>query len=313
MKKILLAITVISIAVTSCCNKTANNVDYSDPSLWVQTGVEINPAYADVVWFTGTMFHEQQDEDGNQLHRIFLTDEQKEKLYKVGFGTYKLLFPDSLNFFSPCLHQFTLDLIDQPQHVEDSLFEAVGDEAYAFFHYYMENMNNGRPYILAGMSQGGMMVRSVLKRMSDEEFAGMKAAYCMGFGLSPEDVECKHIVPATGEFDLGVTISYNSVADEAGIWELVRNNAVSCINPVNWQTDSTPASFEYNGMLLSAHIDPAYNLIFVDGFDFSTIGAVDGFEKYPWFPTNLHVADIPVYAPYIRRNALDRAYGLGAE
>jgi len=258
------------------------------------------------------MFVEQQDENGNQLHRILLTDEQKEKLCRMGVATSKLLFPDSLNFFSPCLHQFTLDLIDEPKDIRDPMFEAVGYEAYEFFHYYMENMNNGRPYILAGMSQGGMMVRSILKLMTDEEFAGMKAAYCLGFGLSPEDLEYKHIVPATGEYDLGVTISYNSVADEAGIWELVRNNAVACINPANWQTDSTAASFEYNGMHITTHIDPAYNIIFVDGYDFSTVGAVEGFDRYSWWPTNLHIADLPMYAPFVRRNALDRAYGRGA-
>jgi len=309
MKKALLTITIITMAFNSCCNKPAASVDYSDPACWVQNGKEINPDFVDVFWLTGTLFQEQLDENGCSTYRIVMNDEQREKFCQVTLGTNHLLFPDSLNFFSPCFHQFTLDVIDKSQEFRDSIFDAVGDEAYAMFHYYMENMNNGRPYILAGMSQGGIMVRNILKRMNDEEFSKMKVAYCMGFGISEEDLRCPHIVPATGEFDTGVTVSYNSVADTNGIWELVRNNAVICMNPANWKTDSTPAEIEYNGMHLTAHIDPAYNLIFVDNFDFSTVGEVKGFD-YPWFKTNLHVADIPVYAPYIRRNALDRAYGL---
>lgn len=260
-------------------------------------------------WFCGTMFQEQKDENGNQLHRVNMDEEQRAKYCKAALGTaHTLLFPDSLNFFSPCFRQFTLDLIDEPQSVFDSLTNEVADEAYAMFHYYMDNMNDGRPYILAGMSQGGLMVKSVLKRMTDEEYSRMKVAYCMGFGLSEEDLKCEHIKPATGEFDKGVTVSYNSVADVNGIWDIVHNNAATCINPANWKTDSTAVEVEFMGMHLKTHIDPAYNLIFVDNFDFSKMPTAEGFDKYPWFKTNLHVVDIMLYAPFIKRNALDRAY-----
>lgn len=282
--------------------------DYSSQSSWVNNLNEINPDFADVVWFTGTMFQEEKDENGKDLHHIFLTDAQKAHYAEITLMTKEMMYHDSLNFFAPFYHQFTLDLIDCPAEYMDSIYNVVADEAYAKFHYYMENMNNGRPYILAGMSQGGMMVRGVLKRMTDEEYSKMKAAYSLGFGLSEEDLQCKHIVPAEGQYDKGVTVSFNSVADVDGIWPLVRNNAVTCMNPVNWKTDSTPAEFEFNGMKLTAHIDPAYNLIFVDNFDFSKYPSVPGFDKYDWFKTNLHIFDIPLYAPFLRQNTLDRAY-----
>lgn len=310
MKQLFLsALVLVVMASCNSSDKTAENIeaDYSKPECWVQTDREINPEWVDVFWCTGTLFKEQKDSLGNDLHRIYMTDEQRQRYCDVTLSTRDMLFPDSLNFFSPCFHQFTLDVIDLPTEYFDSISNAVADEAYAMFHYYMENMNNGRPYILAGMSQGGMMTRGILKRMTDEEFSLMKAAYSLGFGLSKEDLECKHIVPAEGEFDKGVIISYNSVADDNGIWEAVWNNAVACINPVNWKTDSTSAEFDYNGMHLKAHINTSNSLIYIDGYEFGEPSAV-GMENYSWFKTNLHVAEIPMYAQFIRRNALDRAY-----
>lgn len=282
--------------------------DYSSQSCWVNNLNDVNPDFVDVVWFTETLFDQEKDENGKDLYRILLTDEQKTIYSKVTTKENKGLFPDSLNFFAPFYHQFTLDIIDFPAVFIDSFFNIIADEAYAKFHYYMENMNNGRPFILAGLSQGGMMVRGILKRMTDEEFSKMKAAYVLGFGLSKEDLQCKHIVPAAGQYDKGVTISYNSVADVNGIWTYVANSAVTCINPVNWKTDSTPAEFEFKGMKLTAHIDPAYNLIFVDNFDFSKYPSVPEFEKYNWFKTNFHIFDMPFYAPSLKQNVLDRAY-----
>jgi len=273
---------------------------------WIETGNEINENYADVFWICGTLIPSVQDADGHPVYRIGQTPEQQAIFTKTALNTRDAIFPDSLNFFSPLYHQFTLQSIELPAETFDSLYQAIADEAYAAFHYYMENLNNGRPYVLAGMSQGGMMVRGILKRMTDEEYSKMKVAYCMGFGLSGEDLTYSHIKPAEGEFDKGVTVSYNSVASHEGIWPLVLNDAQAIINPANWKTDHTPATFTAGADTVTVQIDSLYNVLMVKGLTPFDTSAMPINET--WVKDNLHGADISLYNGYLRKNVLDRVY-----
>jgi len=270
------------------------------PTDWVDTGREINENYADVIWFTGTLFDSETDGE----YRIRQTDEEKKVYLGPTLWARDNLFADSLNFFAPYYHQFTFSSLELPKESFDSLCEVIYDEAYASFHYYMENMNNGRPYVLAGMSQGAMVVDGILKRMTDDEYQKMVAAYMLGYGLSTEDLTCSHIKPATGALDKGVTISFNSVTSEKGIWPLVYNNSQAVINPVSWSTDTLPAVMFASGDTVTVKIDDDLKVLIVKGWTHHD--TVD--MKGSWVNDNLHLEDLIMYAPLVKRNVLDRIY-----
>lgn len=295
MKK--LAITIISFMALGCGPKA------SVPE-WVDTGKEVNENYGDVIWFTGSLFGGLKDDTGNTIYRISLSDGEKRVMHESAMYIMQHIFPDSLNFFCPYYHQFTLDSLHLPEKELDSLGNAIADEAYSCFHYYMQNVNGGRPYILAGMSQGAMMVRGILKRMTDVEYSGMKAAYSLGFGLSPEDLECDHIIPASGEFDKGVTVSFNSAVSHMGIWPFVYNNAQAVINPVNWRTDCMPARFITDRDTVTVQIDSVYNILILKGCNHYYHNDM----SEPWVEDNRHLEDLLLYIPFLKRNALDRMY-----
>ena len=61
---------------------------------------------------------------------------------------------------------------------------ASGKDALNIFRYYMDNINDGRAYILACFSQGAMMVRAILGTLTDDEYRNMKAACMIGMGLT---------------------------------------------------------------------------------------------------------------------------------
>lgn len=137
---------------------------------------------------------------------------------------------------------------------EQALSNAYVDIS-AAFKYYLEHKNNGRPIILAGFSQGADMCYRILEEYygGDGERAvalrdNLIAVYAIGWPMT-EEMIAKHpqIVPAKGEDDTGVVISYecedgtvnSSLTIPAGVKAL-------SINPLNWRTDSTKADKSLN-------------------------------------------------------------------
>ncbi|MCQ2155458.1 MAG: hypothetical protein MJY55_06580 [Bacteroidales bacterium] len=61
-------------------------------------------------------------------------------------------------------------------------------------------------------------------------------------------------------------------------------------------------------MELTNHIDKETHVIFVDGFDFETHPVA--FPGFPagWTEHNLHLYEVKMYAPFLRKNIKDRAY-----
>jgi Protein of unknown function (DUF3089) len=112
------------------------------------------------------------------------------------------------------------------------------------FEYYLKHLNNDRPFILAGHSQGSMDLITLMR----EHFKSVKlqkqlvAAYLIGYSVTKEDFrQYPWMKPATGESDTGVIISYNSQAPWAKRSPVILSGAF-CINPLNWKTDGTPAA-----------------------------------------------------------------------
>ena len=54
----------------------------------------------------------------------------------------------------------------------------------AAFHHFLINYNQGRPFILAGFSQGGKSVVELMKHLSEEERKRMIAAYVLGYKVT---------------------------------------------------------------------------------------------------------------------------------
>jgi len=287
-----------ALIVTSCAS-----VHQDSEVEWVDTGRETNPNYADVVWFTGTLFDNAIYDDANtDEYRIRQTADEQPYYTQCTLWARDNLFPDSLNFFAPFYHQFTFSSLTLPPADFDSLCEVIYDEAYASFQYYMDHFNQGRPYVLAGMSQGAMVVQGILKRMSDDEYSRLVAAYSLGYGLSAESLACSHIRPAQRATDHGVTISFNSVASREGIWPFVYNNTQAVINPVSWSTDTATATFVALSDTVSVRIDSDLKVLMVSGWTHHDTVQMEG----KWVNDNLHLEDLIMYAPLIRRNVLDR-------
>lgn len=153
------------------------------------------------------------------------------------------IFAATANFYAPYYRQIGMPVyIATPE--ERAIYTQVAfSDIKAAFRYYMDNFNEGRPFILAGFSQGAQLVLELLKNdvITSREQQRLIATYAIGWQITPEDLlKYSQLKMARGETDTGVIVSWNTEAPEVTYSLLVPQKTLG-INPLNWQTTSAKA------------------------------------------------------------------------
>lgn len=298
------------------CSSTIDNEQKQNPwaeeTMWYKAAQPYNENKIDVLYFVSTDVVSARDSIGQVVWQSQLIPADVAAMNAELDWVSGIMFCNDFNFYAPYYHQFTFDAIWQLDKVRfDSVYCNVAREACDAFDFYMAHKNNGRPFVLAGFSQGAMLTLEVLKHMTDSQFSQMIACYTIGYRLTAKDLEHPHIKAATGETDRGVVISFNSTQTREAIWPFVSEGAATCINPVNWRTDATPAEFAFRGTNNTVHVDPETNVLIVNTDNPSFYYAY--YDKATFF-ADAHVSrdcmhhwDLLFYCPMIHDNALKRA------
>lgn len=286
----------------SCSHKTVSQWDSSE--MWYQNDRQTDKELIDVFYLVSTVTNKSIDANGNEVFRAQLTpDERKGFSKEMRFANY--MFGDSVNFFSPYYHQFTMSAVSTPIPNKMDSLVSVTKEVCDAFDYYMTHYNKGRRFVIAGFSQGAIHTLSLLKHMTDKQYKQMIAAYMMGYRLTAEDLQHPHVKAATSATDTGVTVSFNSVTSPDAIWHDITDGAATCINPVNWTTDTTPAQIVYHGDTAMVSVDTTYNVLVLDGLDINNFYTPGQEVYYP--KGNLHHWDLRFYRESIKANVQQRA------
>ena len=211
---------------------------------------------------------------------------------------------NQLNYFSPYYRQCTLQSFTSSDLMQKRIPLAMGDVRRAFSHY-LRHLNGGRPFILAGFSQGAYAVVELLKEMDSATYSRMVAAYVIGWKVTDEDLTKTHnIRPAHDSTDIGVTICYNSVRDNRCVIPLISEDNCVAINPVNWRTDATPATLisPISPDTVTVTLDTNTLLLTVEGYSPTNyVLPLIGREG------NYHRLEISLYQHCLRRNVALRA------
>lgn len=272
--------------------------NYADSSQWC---IFERGASVDIFYITSTETGDYVEENVTRHFCDTYNDELRAKLLGEMKGVDKLLAGD-LNFYSPYYRQCTMETFTDTALIAERSPLAMGDVQRSF-DYYLEHFNAGRPFILAGFSQGGMAVVELLKHLDVRAASRMVAAYVIGWKVTDADMAGNaNFVAAHDSADLGVTICYNSVRSPECAIPLLSDGNRMAINPFNWRTDATPAPLFFRGDTLSVALDTASLLLCVDGYTrddymLPLIG-VEG---------NYHCLEISLYADALRRNMALRA------
>ena len=226
--------------------------DYSQEASWLQLP-EITKD-VDAFYIYSTVYVESSFEEGAPDYATLDNPE----MIGGALGEYVTnasVYEESCNVFVPWYRQagmrYAGEVSKQTGDIDAALAGVSYTDIKAALDYYFEKCNNGRPFIIAGHSQGSAMVKYVLKNYFLEHpdyYKRMVAAYAIGFSITKADLEAyPHLKFATGESDTGVIISWNTEGpknvEENAKNAVVLPGAIS-INPLNWKLDETyaPAS-----------------------------------------------------------------------
>lgn len=244
--------------------------DYSETTMW---HVELNDIGegADVFYIPSTWEYDWITSDGRICHYADPSITKHHDDVEIEMKGVADYMADGNNFYSPHYRHITLD--SWATLNEDTIRRRYNDVSFVdvrnAFDHYMNNDNNGQPFIIAGFSQGGKSVVELLKVLTPDQRDRLVAAYILGYKVTPDDVKtAPWIKAAQGADDTGVTICYNSVSDVKYVKPIVSAPTVMCINPVNWRTDAIPAVLNDT---ITVTLSPEYKVLVVDGYDDSTL------------------------------------------
>jgi len=252
MKKYILVVFWLFIfcVILSSCNKQVSNTpkdnakpDYSDPASWI-TSFETTKE-VDVFYVYPTV-------SSNGSGNMDITNKNEQALAKGIFDAQASVFKGNANVYAPYYRQMSTGakIPDDPNALATDLDEfkkAAGDVQDAF-NYYINNLNNGRPFIIAGHSQGTMALIELIKKEfgnSEDLRKRLVAAYLIGYTVTDEDLALSGLTAAQGESDTGVVVTFNTQSATSVGGPMLMKGA-NCINPLNWKTDATPADASLN-------------------------------------------------------------------
>ena len=282
------------VAVVSCAprERIPDAPDYSSPEAWYITD---RGADVDLFYISST-----ETGDSKVGRRIVHFAQAADSAACPGIrsemqGVDRIMGGD-LNFYSPFYRQVTMETYLDSALIA-SRFPTAMDDVRAAFKYYVDELSGGRPFVLAGFSQGAEALVELLKEMPDSLQPRLVAAYVLGWKITADDAAASAIRPAKRADDFGVTICYNSVDAPSSASPLVSAGNTVAINPVNWCTDATPAVLFDS---LTVTLDPETKLLLVDGFG-------DGVAWEPYFQAGCyHTYEIRWYGDLLKENIAAR-------
>ncbi|MBI2423522.1 MAG: DUF3089 domain-containing protein [Candidatus Hydrogenedentes bacterium] len=176
--------------------------------------------------------------------------------------------------YAPKYRQATLYSFFEPSRAPEkkngyqALELAYSDVARAFDHF-IEHECQGRPFIVAGHSQGAQHAMRLIAERIDQTplYERLIAAYAIGYSM-PEDLFTRvytNVKPCTSPAQTGCVIHWDTFKEGStpenlgfhyypGGWESAAGKKRYCVNPLTWTSETTraPASLNSGALIVNA-------------------------------------------------------------
>lgn len=298
--------------------------DYSQPESW--SALPFRTDAADVLpkgetWVSDSL-------KGVDVFYVHPTMYQKGPLWNASLDMKKLnkkvdkypvrlqasVFNKSCRVYAPRYRQAVVKVFGERTEDGKAALNLAYQDVKRAFTYFLEEYNKGRPFIIAGHSQGTHHGRRLLREMIDttQLKQQMVAAYVIGFSVN--DSMYQNLRICSDSTETGCYVSWMSFKTEyqpTGWWF---ENTQS-INPLTWSTDTSKVTdFNYSGTVV---LSPNRKLNRSMSVQIKDLGGkvlwVD--TKAPWLRLmkNLHIADYGLFYHSIRKNVADRISAYNAQ
>lgn len=249
VKRILLIFITLMVSVIFVGYENTKDItDYSKAEHWLATPASVDKK-VDVFYLYPTAWQKTNKEEPNICE---IDNSSMLKGSKLAFARQATAFETVGNIYAPYYRQvdvaycLTLPVEEQAK--------AIGgiptSDVIAAFDYFIKHYNNGRPFILAGHSQGSNTLVYLLSKYMKENpevYDRMIAAYVIGYSVTDKYLaENPHLKFAEGPDDTGVIISYNTEAPIVNGQNPVLLPGAISINPITWTRDEKTAIAEEN-------------------------------------------------------------------
>ncbi len=235
----LIKIMLLLVLAAFCSLASAQEPDYNNTAAWAYWRVGENKA-ADLFIVCPTV---DLGTDGHT--NMSLTDENIKGNFTGALNMQRGIYEKNCRMYAPYYRQATLADYTLPRQDAAAYFDLAYSDVRAAFLYYMQHENNGRPFVLAGFSQGAEMCLRLLKEFGNTDFVknNMVACYAIGWRFTPQEAkQYPYIRPAQSADDLGTVIMFNSEAPEVTSSAIVPEGVKTfAINPLTWSCGSQKA------------------------------------------------------------------------
>jgi hypothetical protein len=166
---------------------------------------------------------------------------------KTAFAEQATAFDTVANVYAPYYRQAdAVTVLSSPIATQTAIISGTPThDATAAFAYYIAHYNHGRPFILAGHSQGSNVLIFLLSgylKQHPAVYRRMIAAYVIGYGVTHSYLAANpQLSFATGASDTGVIVSWNTEAPGLTIPNPVVQPGSIAINPITWTRSQRPA------------------------------------------------------------------------
>lgn len=290
--------------------------DYSQPSNWAYYGIgDVQEKPADLFLVCPTV---DMGIQGN--HHMSLEDAAMKENFVGALNMERGIYEENTRMYAPYYRQVSLPVYAMNRTEQEPLLTEAYEDVREAFRYYLEHLNEGRPIVLAGFSQGADMAIRLMKDFFADEALRQQlvAVYAIGWRLTEEETnEYPWLHIAAGERDTGGIITYNS--EKVGVEESIiipRGVKTLAINPLNWVSRSEPADRELNlGACFTDYSGeiteeiPALTGAYIDenrGSLVVTDIQVDRFPQYITGDGSFHIYDYMFFYRNLQQNVADR-------
>ncbi len=168
---------------------------------------------------------------------------------KTSLDSQAVVFEGQANIYAPMYRQMNIAGLGLSDTEAAPLHEIVHSDVWRAFTHYLKYENNGRPFFLAGHSQGSMILTDLMLEHWGSIGAEdrLVAALLLGWSLTPAELAAHPAVRMCDRSDqTGCVISYNTMAEGRQPVAPTLKTGALAVNPLSWTTDEIFVSAEKN-------------------------------------------------------------------